>query len=40
MNGPNDIEARRSKAVRTALLLAFVAVMIFVAFILSGVLES
>ena len=36
----DDIKDRRKRAVKTALLLAFVAVMIFVAFILSGVLSS
>lgn len=35
-----DLEARRSRAVKTAILLALVAVAIFVAFILSGVLGS
>ena len=40
MNDQKDIDERRSKAVRTALLLALVAAMIFIAFILSGVLES
>ena len=34
----NDMKARRSGAVRTALALAVIAVLIFVAFILSGVL--
>ena len=36
-NGREDIEARRSRAVKTALLLGLVAAMIFVAFVLSGV---
>jgi len=36
----NDIEAKRSRAVKTAWLLAVVAVLIFFAFILSGVLDS
>jgi len=40
VNDQKDIDERRSKAVRTALLLALVAAMIFIAFILSGVLES
>ncbi len=39
-NGREDIEARRSRAVKTALLLGLVAAMIFIAFILSGVLGS
>lgn len=36
-NSREDIEARRSRAVKTALLLGLVAAMIFVAFVLSGV---
>ena len=36
----DDIKDRRKRAVKTALLLAFVAAMIFIAFILSGVLSS
>ena len=36
--GRDDINARRSRAVRTAWLLGLVATMIFVAFVLSGVL--
>jgi hypothetical protein len=36
----DEIKDRRKRAVKTALLLAFVAVMIFTAFILSGVLSS
>ena len=35
-----DIQERRKQAVKTAWLLAFVAAVIFVAFILSGVLGS
>ncbi len=35
-----DIQERRKRAVRTAWLLAFVAAVIFVAFILSGVLAA
>jgi hypothetical protein len=42
MDVPNrdTIEGRRSRAVKTAWLLAFVATIIFLAFILSGVLGS
>ena len=36
----DEIAARRRKALRTAWLLAAVAALIFVAFILSGVLNS
>ena len=36
----NEIAARRSRALKTAWLLAAVAILIFVAFILSGVLNS
>ena len=36
----NDINARRSGAVRTAWALAVIAALIFVAFILSGVLGT
>ena len=36
----DDIQERRKQAVKTAWLLAFVAAVIFVAFILSGVLGS
>jgi hypothetical protein len=36
-NERGDIDARRSRAVKTALLLGLVAAMIFVAFVLSGV---
>jgi hypothetical protein len=38
--GRDGIAARRSRAVRTAWLLAAVAALIFIAFILSGVLNS
>ncbi len=37
---PNDVRERRRRAVRTALLLAAVAVSVFVAFVLTGVLGS
>jgi hypothetical protein len=40
MAGIEDIQQRRKRAVRTAWLLALVAAVIFVAFILSGVLGS
>lgn len=40
MSEANDIKARRSRAVKTAWVLAFVAAGIFIAFILSGVLGS
>jgi len=36
----DDIKDRRKRAVKTALALAFVATMIFIAFILSGVLGT
>jgi len=36
----DEIEARRHRAVRTAWVLALVAALIFVTFILSGVLHS
>jgi len=36
----DEIAARRSRAVRTAWVLALVAALIFIAFILSGVLKS
>jgi len=36
----NEIAERRSRAVRTAWLLAAIAALIFAAFILSGVLNS
>jgi len=36
----DDLATRRSRAVRTALLLAVVAALIFISFILSGVLNS
>jgi len=35
-----DIKSQRKKAVKTALALGFVAVVIFIAFILSGVLST
>jgi hypothetical protein len=38
--GREEIEARRSRAVRTAWLLAAIAAVIFAGFILSGVLRS
>ena len=37
---PEDLVARRRKAVRTALVLAAVAVTVFVAFLLTGVMGS
>jgi hypothetical protein len=37
---PDDMQARRSRAVKTAWVLAVVAALIFIAFILSGVLGS
>ena len=37
---PDDLAARRRKAVRTALVLAAVAVTVFVAFLLTGVMGS
>ncbi len=42
MNADNrhDIKEQRKKAVKTALALGFVAVVIFIAFILSGVLST
>lgn len=40
MSDQDDIKARRRRAVKTALVLAFIALSIFVAFILSGVLGS
>jgi hypothetical protein len=40
MSSRKDLEAQRSKAVKTAWLLALVATLIFFAFILSGVLGS
>ena len=36
----NDLKAQRARAVKTAVALAVVALLIFVAFILSGVLGS
>jgi flagellar basal body-associated protein FliL len=38
--GRHDIKDQRKKAVKTALVLGFVAVVIFIAFILSGVLGT
>ena len=38
--GPEDLAARRKKAVRTALVLAALAVAVFVAFLLTGVTGS
>jgi hypothetical protein len=35
-----DLKAQRSRAVKTAVVLALIAALIFVAFILSGVLGS
>jgi hypothetical protein len=40
MVGTDDNKDRRSRVLKTAWLLAFVAGMIFIAFILSGVLGS
>jgi len=40
MNGSDDIKKRRNRAVKTAWLLALVAAMIFIAFVLSGVLGT
>jgi len=40
MTGGNDINAQRSRAVKTAIVLGIVALLIFAAFILSGVLAS
>jgi hypothetical protein len=40
LTGPDNIKHRRSRAVKTAWALAFVAAAIFVTFILSGVLRS
>ena len=37
---PDDLAARRKRAVRTALVLAAVAVSVFVAFLLTGVMGS
>jgi len=36
----SDIEEQRSRAVKTAWLLALIATLIFIAFVLSGVLGS
>lgn len=38
--GQNDLKARRGRAVKTAWVLAVVALLIFLSFILSGVLGS
>jgi len=40
MVGSDDMKDRRSRVLKTAWLLAFVAAMIFIAFILSGVLGT
>ena len=40
MTERRDINAQRSRAVKTALALGIVALLIFIAFILSGVLAS
>jgi hypothetical protein len=40
MVGTDDNKDRRSRVLKTAWLLAFVATMIFIAFILSGVLGT
>ena len=40
MVSPDDMKNRRSRVLKTAWLLALVAVMIFIAFILSGVLGT
>jgi len=40
MTGHDDIRDRRNRAVKTAWALAIVAVLIFIAFILSGVLGT
>jgi len=40
MVGPDDMKNRRSRVLKTAWLLALVAAMIFIAFILSGVLGT
>jgi len=40
MASPDDMKNRRSRVLKTAWLLALVAVMIFIAFILSGVLGT
>jgi hypothetical protein len=37
---PDDMQARRNRAVKTAWVLAVIAALIFIAFILSGVLGS
>ena len=36
----SDIKSQRKRAVKTALVLGFIAVVIFIAFILSGVLST
>ncbi len=40
MTGTPDLKAQRSRAVKTAVALGIVAALIFVAFILSGVLNA
>jgi len=40
LTGQNNIEERRRRAVKTAWVLAVVAALIFIAFILSGVMGS
>ena len=40
MVSPDNMKDRRSRVLKTAWLLAFIAAMIFIAFILSGVLGS
>ena len=37
---PDDIQERRSRAVKTAVILAAVAVAVFTAFLLTGILGS
>jgi hypothetical protein len=40
MTGRSDMDTQRSRAVKTAIALGIVALLIFIAFILSGVLAS
>jgi len=40
LTGQDNMQDRRSRAVKTAWLLALIAIAIFIAFILSGVLGS
>ena len=40
MTGSKDLQQQRSRAVKTAIALGIVAALIFVAFVLSGVLGS